>query len=128
MQGQAASASSCDAQWPLLLGAMLAPAQMSVLRPPCTAVARLAVAAPLPSVIRAIGISQTVISLGRRALIMVRIIRCSTVARALDMSDTRFFLPVIRLVGVCVDVGDDGGGGASGGVRAIDGITFAGVG
>lgn len=43
------------------------------------------------------------------------------------MPHTGFFLPSVRLIGVRIDVGDDGGSGAEGRVGTIGGIAFAGI-
>ncbi len=104
------SASSCYAHRSWTLGTMFAPARMSISRSTGTAVARLAVTASLASMVRTIRIPKITVALRRRILIMVWVVRCSSLVGALNMPDTSFFLPVVRLVRICINVGDDGGG------------------
>lgn len=69
--------------------------------------ARLAVAAPLSSMVRTIRIFE-VVALWWSVLVVVGM------AGILHMANARLFLPHVRLVRICVDVGDDGGGGVRG--------------
>ncbi len=83
--------------------------------------ARLAVAAPLSSMVRAIWVAE-IIALRRRVLVMIR------TAGILHMTDAGLFLPDIRLVRVGVDMRDDWGRGVSGRVGPIGCVALSRVG
>lgn len=104
---------------------MLDPARISVSRASGTAMARLAVTAPLASMVRTVGVLEAVVALRRRVLIMRWTIRHSSLAGALNMPDAGFFLPHVRLVRICIHMCNDGGGGASDRTRAIGRVAFA---
>lgn len=107
---------------------MLAPTRMSVTRPTGTTMARLAITTSLPMMVLTIRVLEILIPLRGCILVVVEVARRGPLSRALDVSHTRLFLPDVRLVWICIDVGDDRSGGASGRVGAVSCVGFSRIG
>lgn len=111
---------------------MFAPTRMPISRSPTgTPMAGLAITAALASMVRTIRILEIrgVTRLRRCILIVSEIcrIRWRLTRTTGYVPHAGFFLPSVCLIGVRVDVGDDGGSSAEGRVRAICGVAFAGI-